>query len=114
MDKLYDLCSLHLLPPPPSFPASPPFDHLLYHPHPSYLPHGAVVAAAVSVVGHFVYAEIAETRAVASADQVNYLGAIDPNRLDYKHYSHVGDAEGRPAAVHDSALKMVTEAWIRG
>lgn len=81
-----------------------PFDHLLYHPHPSCLPHGAVVAAAASVVDRSVYVGIVETTTVASEDQANCLGATDPNRLDCRHYSRVGDAEGHLAAVHDSAL----------
>lgn len=106
MDKLYDLCSLHLLLLPPSFPVSPPFDRLLYHPHPSCLPHGVVAVAAASVVGCSVYVEIAETTTVVSEDQVNCLGATDPNRLDCRHYSRAvaGDAEGHPVAAHDFAL----------
>lgn len=84
---------------------SHPSDHLLCRPHPSCLPHGAVVAvAAASVVDRSVYVEIVETRTVASEDQANCLGATDPNRLDCRHYSHAGDAEGHPAAAHDSAL----------
>lgn len=102
---MYDLYFLHLLPPPPSFPASHPSDYLLYRPDPSCLPHGAVVAAAAAfVVDHSVYVEIAETTTVAFEDQVNCLGATDPNRLDCTHYSRAGDAEGHPAAAHDSAL----------
>lgn len=65
------------------------------------------------VADRSVYVEIAETTTVAFEDQVNCLGATDPNRLDCRHYSRVGDAEGHPAA-RDSALWMVTEAWIRG
>lgn len=71
-------------------------------------------AAAASVVDHSVYVEIAETTTVAFEDQVNCLDATDPNRRDCRHYSRAGDAEGRPAVAHDSALWMVIKVWIRG
>lgn len=102
-DKLYDLCFLHLLLHPPSFLVNLPSDHLLYHPHPSCLLHDVVVVAAAFVVGCSVYVETAETMTVAFEDQVNCLDAIDPNRLDCRHYSRAGDAEGHPVAAHDSA-----------
>lgn len=76
------------------------------HPHPSYLLHGAVVAAATSVAGHSAYAGLAEITIAALEDQASYLGAIDPNRLGYKHCFRVvaGDVEACPAAARDSAL----------
>lgn len=105
MDKSYDLYSRHRHLLPPSFLVSPPSDHLLYHPHPSCLQHGAVVAvAAAFAAGRSVYVAIAETTTAAFEDQANCLDAIDSNRLDCRHYSRAGDAEGHPAAAHDSAL----------
>lgn len=84
---------------------SHPSDHLLCRPRPSCLPHGADVAvAAASVADRSVCVEIVETTTVASEDQANCLDAADPNRPDCRHYSRAGDAEGHPAAAHDSAL----------
>jgi len=88
-----------------------PFGRPPCHPHPSYLLHGAVAAAAVTfVAGYSVYAATAGTGIVAPGDRASCPGAVDPSRPDCRHCSRAAaaaaadDAEAYPAVARDSAL----------